>query len=813
MKRFATLFLVLAASLSLSRAQFPHTHSYHNDPGALERNRNVDVSHMRVEASFIPQEKKVIGKVTHTFKTLQSQLDTLFLHAPGILVNSVTLDGKTAEFYTNKDGLVVKNKQPFKYQSEHTLQIQYTAYPKRGIYFVGWNLDTIEEPAHMSRRQIWTQGQGIDNRHWIPMIDDRSDKFTTETIITFDKNYQVLSNGALLSQKENKKDGTKTWHYALKNPHAGYLLMLAIDKYAIKKSKSKKGIEHQFWYYPEHPERVEPTSRYSEEILDFLADEIGIPYAWGSYSQVMVQDFLYGAMENTSATVFGDFFWVDSRAYLLNRNYVSVNAHEATHQWFGDLITGRKDNEQWLQESFATFYPGLVEGHLFSDDHQAWYFRQNMQSAIAAGKANSLPVRHSQSGSSRHYPKGASVLYMLQHQIGRENFRRAISHYLNQYAFKTVETWDLQKAFIDATGINVDPFFDQWIHRGGEPKFKVRYTQNADKIAFLVEQTQEQDIVVRHFEIPVDIAVYYKDGRVMRFTQNLTKTTESFQVAREGEIDFILFDEGSFILKETDFPQSEAAYLAQFQKAQFMLDRYDALVALRSCAPDKKREALIKALTTEKFDMIRAEIASQLLSDSGTPFGTIRSIAQDAQAPVRLVFAQSAPVIKSTETLLENMLLDSSYVIIETVLDRIYEHPLFAPRKTSLLDKINTVDGFTHGIRIKYLEKAQAEYPKMGPGMRQALVAFAGPKYEFRTRILALQALQRMNYLDENLAKNLFEGATNFNSRLNGPVWDLMNYFLKQSEKSALLKREILKWSDLQNAESAAKLRLRILGS
>ena len=818
MKRLILFLLTTALSFGNLFSQFPHTHSYHDDPGASERNRNIDVTHMRVEVSFIPKEGKVIGQVTHTFKMLQSQLDTLFLHAPGILVNSVKLDGVNTDFSSNKEGLVVKNteslrnkpKTTFEYLSEHTLEISYTAKPQRGLYFIGWNLDTIEEPAHMSRRQIWTQGQGIDNRHWIPMIDDRSDKFTTETIITFDKTYQVLSNGELISTKENKKDGTKTWHYSLKKPHAGYLLMLAIDQYAIKKSKSKKGVEHQFWYYPEHPERLEPTSRYSEEILDFLADEIGIPYPWGSYSQVMVQDFLYGAMENTSATVLGDFFWIDNRAYLLNRNYVSVNAHEATHQWFGDLITGRKDNEQWLQESFATFYPGLVEGHLFSNDHQAWYFRNNMNSAIAAGRENSLPVRHSQSGSSRHYPKGASILYMLQHQIGRDNFRRGIQYYLNQYAFKTVETWDLQKAFIDATGINVDAFFDQWIHRGGEPKFKVRYFKNDQEIQFFVDQIHAQDAVVRHFTVPVDMAIYYKDGSVKRFSQTLKNTTETFKVASNGDVDFILFDEGSFVLKEIDFPKSDSEWLSQFQKAKFMLDRYDALIALRSAAPSFKREALIEAFSKEKFDFFRGEIASQLLSDGGVPIQIIKSIATDKQAQVRLAFAQNAPIIKSTETMFENLLLDSSYVIIETVLDRIYDHPLFAPRQSTVLDKINTVDGHTHGIKIKYLEKAQAIYPKMGPGMRKALVNMAGPKYEFRTRTLALQALQRMNYLDAELAQNLFEAATNFNSRLNGSAWGVINYFSSQTEKLQLLKKEAINW---QGSDSKSiSLRQKIAG-
>ncbi|MFM2425360.1 MAG: hypothetical protein RL747_904, partial [Bacteroidota bacterium] len=481
--RFIVSTFVLLLTPHIARAQFPEIHSYHVDPGAHERDRNIDVTHMKVEVRFDVYKKSVLGKVTHTFNVLQNQVDTIFFDGPGIEIVSATLDGRALSHTTLPEGVVVqcglneaiampvaRNKKP---KTQHQIVFEYIAYPKKGIYFSGYTAangqpltGNIDE-ADMIRKQIWTQGQGIDNRHWIPMIDDRSDKYITETVVTHDSKQQVLSNGTLKSKKVNK-DGTTTWHYALNQPHAGYLLMLGIGNYAVKNSKTALGTPMQFWYYPEHPEKIEPTSRYSEQIIDFLATETGIPYPWISYSQVMVQDFLYGAMENTSATTFGDFFWVDKRGFQ-DRNYVVVNAHEATHQWFGDFITGRHDGEQWLQESFATFYPGLFVGNVYGKDELDWYFRDQMNGAVAAGKANSLPVRHSAAGSSRHYPKGASVLHMLRHILGEDNFRRSINHYLQKHAFATVETWDLQKAILDETGINMDWFFDQWIHRGGEP--------------------------------------------------------------------------------------------------------------------------------------------------------------------------------------------------------------------------------------------------------------------------------------------------------------------------------------------------------
>ncbi len=790
-------------------SQFPETSCYHLDAGGHERNRNIDVTHMIVNVSFIPQKNEVIGDVTHTFSSLQDNIDTIFFDAPEIQVESVWLDEKPIPFRTNPEGLIVSTSLKNDFQKTHKIRITYIAHPKRGIYFIGWNLNQIPEPAHMSRRQIWTQGQGIDNRHWIPMIDSRHDKFITETVVTFDEEYKVLSNGELFKLKTNKNK-TKTWHYKMSKPHAGYLLMLAIDKYAVKQTVSKNGIPHQFWYYPEHPERVEPTSKYSEEILDFLAEEIGHPYPWGTYSQVMVQDFLYGAMENTSATVFGDFFWVDAKGFN-DRNYISVNAHEATHQWFGDLITGRHDGEQWLQESFATFYPGLVEGKLFTPDHKFWYFRNNMNGALDAGKANSLPVRHSAAGSSRHYPKGASVLYMLQHQLGRDNFRRSIQLYLKKYEYQTVETWDLQKAIVDATGINMDWFFDQWIHRGGEPQFTVSHKINATDLTLFVEQTQKQDQVVKSFRCPVDIAIYFADGEILRKKIEINKQNHQFTFAISKPVSFVLFDEGSFILKDVVYRKSTEEYFLQLEKSEFMLDRYDALIALKnsmisdSAFLTKRYNALKKAWEKETFFAIKAEIASQLLEFKQLTSIQIKSIASNSDKAVRMAFVQKAPLVPGTQPYFEKFLTDSSYEVMEAALVRMWNHPLFANRKNFMMDQIKGTDGHTHNIRVRYFELGSEIYDDMRPSMIGSLTAMAGPLYEFRTRTLAMQALQRKNFLNESFAHNLFEGATNFNSRLNTPAIGVLKAYMAQSDK----KLELLKWVETYNGDNAAKIKIR----
>ena len=860
-----TPFIVSTFALLLTphiaHAQFPEIHSYHTDPGGHERNRNIDVTHMKVEVKFDVYKKSVMGKVTHTFIALQNQIDTIFFDAPGIQIISATLDGRALSHTTLPEGVVVRcgldeliampiarNKKP---KTQHQIVFEYIAYPKKGIYFSGFTaangqplLGNIDE-SDMIRKQIWTQGQGIDNRHWIPMIDDRSDKYITETVVTHDSKHQVLSNGTLKSKKVNK-DGTTTWHYALNQPHAGYLLMLGIGNYAVKNSKTALGTPMQFWYYPEHPEKVEPTSRYSEQIIDFLATETGIPYPWINYSQVMVQDFLYGAMENTSATTFGDFFWVDKRGFQ-DRNYVVVNAHEATHQWFGDFITGRHDGEQWLQESFATYYPGLFVGSVYGNDELDWYFRDQMNGAVAAGKANSLPVRHSAAGSSRHYPKGASVLHMLRHILGEDNFRRSINHYLQKHAFATVETWDLQKAIMDETGINMDWFFDQWIHRGGEPIYSFAWnshqnvsaenkavveTSPAYTIQINIDQKQKQDAVVGLFKMPIDIDVLYYDGSSEKRTVWVDQAHHTFTWNSFKAPATVVFDAGSHVLKSVETQKTQTEWLWQLSHANNILDRYDALVALRSdLTPNNsglldaekinaKATALRQAWEKETFREMKVEIASQwcsLLNKSTNSsllsgdMAMYSGFANSVSASVRRVLYDRLPLQPSFRELFLQGLKDSSYNNVEFVVDRLWNSTPLSNDQTAvgisraeILEAIKGEQGHLHNLKIKYLECAyqhaqqkstngESKSAENDPQMYINLLRdMAGPYYEFRTRTQAMSALKRLNHLDSELAHNLFDAVLNFNTRLSQPATDLINHFKQNSQYKQLLLTALL---------------------
>jgi aminopeptidase N len=748
------------------------------------REHPLDITRMKVDVRFVPEKGQVIGKVSHFFTVLQKKVDSVFFDGPGITIKKAQLNNREVPFTIVKTGIWVKPATAFNWDETGVITFEYEATPRKGIYFIGWNVpeNPVQNPFAV-RKQIWTQGQGVDNRYWIPMYDELNDKFITETTITFDKDYEVLSNG-LLQKKTTNKDNTITWQYAMSKPHAGYLLMLGIGKYAIKKTKSGRGIPMNLYYYPEFADRAEPTYRYSEKMVDFLERETGILYPWESYSQIMVQDFLYGAMENTTATIFGDFFNVDERAYI-DRNYVGVNCHELTHQWFGDYITARDWRDTWLQESYATFYPKQFTKELYGEDEYNWQRRGEQNAALEASKKDLNPIRHSGGGSARNYPKGSNVISMLGYVLGEDEWKRALNYYLQTHAYANVETNDLQQAIQDKLGKDLSWFFDQWIYRGGEPEYTVAYADimKADGSRYTevtVAQTHTRNEVVGLFKMPIVFEVVYADGSTAKTTEWIEEANRVVRIDNKGhkEIAFVLFDPNSQVLKSVQFKKSFDELEAQVQKAHFMLDRYDALVALRETALETKKALLLEVFKTEPFHQMKAEVIHQLVNDESSAAELQKVFSQSAPAPKLAALKSYTGAADSWKLIFTAALQDSSYDVVLASLEKLCaQYPLEA---ANFLETTQSVYGMNNAVKIKWHELAAANLIESEQNMN-ALVGYASNAWEFRTRNNAFLSLKRLGYCDQKLVANLFDACLSTNARLAGQAAQLAEFLTQQS--------------------------------
>jgi len=407
----------------------------------------VDFKSVNGQLKLNATDKSVYGIVDYRFEVLKP-LDTIKIDAKNMEFSHVQLDNRDVVYInTGKELQILSNFQ----KGENQLTFEYSVKPKQALYFI--NIDNIET-------QIWTQGQGRYTSNWFPSFDDVNEKVIFSLGITYEKDYQVVSNGVL---KEKKQEGNSiNWQYQMEKPMSSYLLMLAIGKYDKKEFKAKSKIPLEYYFENKDTSRFEPTYRYSKRIFDFLEKEIGVKYPWEIYREIPVRDFLYAGMENTTTTLFATRYVVDSIGFT-DRNYTNVDAHELAHHWFGDLITAESSTHHWLQEGFATYYAALAEREIYGDDFFYSKLYETAQQIKFASRTDSVPVLNAKASSLTFYEKGAWALFVLHESIGDKAFKKAIKSYLKKYAYQTVNTQNFFDEIKKVSDFDLDKFQKTWL--------------------------------------------------------------------------------------------------------------------------------------------------------------------------------------------------------------------------------------------------------------------------------------------------------------------------------------------------------------
>lgn len=408
----------------------------------------VDFKSVLGKIAVNPIERTISGTIDYDFDVLKS-IDTIKIDAQNMEFSDMKLNGKPINYINTQKQLQIVF--PFK-KGKNTLTFQYLAKPKQTMYFVGSEAN--------DNLQIWTQGQGKYTSHWFPSFDDVNEKVVFNLNISYNKEYQVISNGTL--KFKSGLDGLLVWQYQMQKPMSSYLLMLAIGKFEKNVQKSKLGISLEMYLEPKDVTKFEPTYRDSRKMFDFLEKEIGVKYPWEIYKQAPVRDFLYAGMENTSATLFNTRYVVDSTGFV-DRSYTNVNAHELAHQWFGNLVTAESSKHHWLQEGFATYYALLAEKEIYGEDYFYSKLYESAQQLKDASRTDTIPVLNAKASSLTFYQKGAWALFVLHEEIGDKAFKKAIKNYLKKHAFQSVNTQDFFAEIKKVSSYDLDNFSKVWL--------------------------------------------------------------------------------------------------------------------------------------------------------------------------------------------------------------------------------------------------------------------------------------------------------------------------------------------------------------
>jgi aminopeptidase N len=606
------VFLVLLPAF-FAAGQTPSADIFQR-PEHFERSRDYDALHYRLAFRFDVPRKTVWGENTVTLSALKDDLSRIALDAVDFEVTAVAdAAGAPLKFERTATELVVLPGRPLSYGEICTFTVKYVINePKAGIKFVP---ESADSPA-----QINTYSWPEDARRWFPCFDAPDDKVTDELIATVPVGDRVLSNGRLAEVTEDKAAGTQTFHWFMDQPLPTYNIMMAVGPFEVIRDR-RGDLPVDYWVdkndVPDAPRSFRKTPR----MIDFYARTFGVDYPWAKYDQICYAGY-GGGMEATSATMLGRSMIHDARA---DQDFPSdgLVAHELAHQWWGDLITERDWADVWLSESFATyaeylwtrFDQGEDEGALNLLDKKNAYLGEArtryMRPLVFNRYNNPWDIMDSHS-----YPKGAAILHMLRFVMGDGPFFRALKQFLTAYAYQSVDTHDLMRTIKEATGQNMDWFFEQWVYKAGHPVFDVSWSwdEPAGRVKVKVIQTQDTSKGVPIYRTPVVIGLVLGD-RVVSERVWISKKEETFSLPADSRPFLVRFDEGNWLLKEAVVARSTEELLFQV-KGDDALGRLGAAgeLAVRLDAPGVAT-ALSERAKADPFWAVRKAALESLAKD------------------------------------------------------------------------------------------------------------------------------------------------------------------------------------------------------
>jgi len=584
-----------------------------------ERSRPFAIPHLALDLVLDFDRKSVSGRATLSFERVAAHASELLLDAVGFEIESVRLsagkDFTNTPFDYDGDTLTVRGLES---AQAGKVENRYRATPRRGMYF-------LEPDAKVKHRpkQVWTQCQDEDARYFIPCHDKPHVKMTSELRVTVPNGFVALSNGELVESETPTGKKPWTYHFRLDKPHPSYLLTLVAGNFTIIDDRpADLGQSKQVpvrYYVP--PARKKDTARSFGEtprMIELFSRLTGVPFPWQRYSQIVVSDFIFGGMENTTATTMYEHVLLDERA-VLDITSNDLVAHELAHQWFGDFVTCRDWSHAWLNEGFATFMEHVErEDRLGRDEYDYGVSSDNDTYLHEASARYSRPIVCRDYAEpidlfDRHlYEKGGLVLHMLRRELGDETFWAGVRNYLEAHAYGVVETNDLQRALEQVSGRSLERFFDSWVYRPGHPELKVKVSWDDGLLSIGVKQAQKLGETAEfHFELEVEVGT--RAGAVSRYKKLVSAASDNFVIALSERPAFVAFDPDLRVMGELSFDAPSDMLRAQLASATHAISRARAADSLSRRDDPPTIEALAESLSkTSEAWMVRAEAARAL---------------------------------------------------------------------------------------------------------------------------------------------------------------------------------------------------------
>lgn len=437
----------------------------------------VKTKHLHLDLDVNFKNKTIYGVARHTLDKHNS--DTIIFDVKHLQIQKITLGKKGSETESefvigpwDKDSILG---QPLIVVIKKTTQfvnIYYQTTSKTEA--IDW-LDPVQTEGK-NHPFLYTQGQPILTRTWIPLQDSPLNRFTYSADVKVPQDLMAVMS----AENPIERNNTGLYHFEMRKAIPSYLIALSVGNINYAPISTTCGI------YAE-PELLAKAKKEFEDLPNMIsvAEKLYGPYRWGKYDLlVLPYSFPYGGMENPCLT------FVNPTIIAGDKSLVSVIAHELAHSWSGNLVTNRTWNDFWLNEGFTVYFEHRIMEEIADSEYVEMLalieFGELKNELKQFKKDNRLSDTHLKLDLKNRNPgdgltqvayiKGAFFLKTLEKAVGREKMDVFLNKYFNAFAFQTISTEKfieyLKRELLEPNRINFN--IDEWVYQPGIPKSCVK---------------------------------------------------------------------------------------------------------------------------------------------------------------------------------------------------------------------------------------------------------------------------------------------------------------------------------------------------
>lgn len=467
------------------------------------------------------------------------------LKGKGMLISTVVSNGKELNYTHEDDVLIITLPLSSTLNQRSSYTLTYKGIPATGL--------KIADNKY-GDRTFFSDNWPNKGRNWLATIDHPYDKAMCEFIVTAPDHYQVISNG-LKIEESNLANGERLTHWKQSVPIATWLYVMGIAKFAVQYVDQFEGKSLETWVYPQDRDAgfydfAIPT----KSALAFYSDKIG-PFSYEKLANIQ-SNSVSGGMEAASAILYSESSVVGDR----NDRWRNVVIHEIAHQWFGNAVTEYDWDDVWLSEGFATYFTLLFIEHQYGRDAfidgltsskktvDEFYLKNPDYTIVHNNLADMADVVTIQT-----YQKGSWILHMLRGVVGTDVFWKGIRSYYQKYKDLNATTDDFRVAMEAASGMDLAPFFQQWLNQPGALKYNGSwyFDKKKKEVKITLDQVQTDG---SFYNMPIEIGVYGEGDKKPLFrTLQANKKSNVFTIKVDFEPKSLKLDPNFNVLMDADF--------------------------------------------------------------------------------------------------------------------------------------------------------------------------------------------------------------------------------------------------------------------